>query len=415
MEIQVARLRDTLGILKPAVPRKPTLEILKNVLVKDGKLMATDLDSMVIIDTPEADESFLLPYKEVLEMIQYVPGHEYLKMHAKRGSLAISWSEGEASYPADDISAFPDIPAFEVKDEADIDGDTFIPTLKAALPYVSDEESRPVLSGVTVQFGRPIEVSAGDGFRMAHIILPLEFPAEYTTIIPAGAVTTLIHVMDKTPRVPTPGEAFVDIMLARRQLKVAFDGKRGLRVVFSPSVSVIVKLVEGSPPAWIKLIPKDEPVLKAQFFARELDTAVRRVRDVANQNKGIVRLQFEGEICTVSATADGREVSAKIPLLSVDGAPNRLALNVGYLTEYLSGKDSIITMAWTGKMAPASFQAPKSPRVLIMPMTAQWDKPLPGTQPEPEAATTPPEQPAPVTPEGTASKPKKQPGKKKKG
>jgi len=39
MEIRVATLREVLGILKPAVPRKPTLTILNNVLVKDGQLM----------------------------------------------------------------------------------------------------------------------------------------------------------------------------------------------------------------------------------------------------------------------------------------------------------------------------------------------------------------------------------------
>ena len=415
MEIQVARLRDTLGILKPAVPRKPTLQILKNVLVKDGQLMATDLDSMVVINVPEADESFLLPYQEIVEMIQYVPGHEYMAMHAERGKLTLSWSEGEATYPTQNLEEFPSIPDFEVKDEADIDGDTFIPSLKAALPYAAVGDTRPVLSGVTVQFGAPIEVSSGDGFRMAHIVLPLEFPAEYTTVIPASAVSTLVHVMDKTPRVPSPGEAFVDIMLAKRQLRVALDGKRGLRVVFSPSVTTIIKLVEGNPPAWLKLMPKDEPVLKVQFFARELETAVRRVRDVAQQSEGMVRLQFEGDTGTVSARADGREVSAKIPVLNIQGAPNRLALKVGYLTEYLSAKDGIITMSWTGNTTPVAFHASKSPTVLIMPMEAKWDEPTPSDQPEPEPAANPPEQPAEVAPEANTPEPRKQPRKKKKG
>ncbi|MBA7632189.1 hypothetical protein ES703_39732 [subsurface metagenome] len=415
MEIQVARLRDTLGILKPAVPRKPTLKILENALVKDGQLMATDLDSMVIINMPEADESFLLPYQEIVEMIQYVPGYEYMAMHVKRGKLTLSWSEGEATYPTQDIEEFPSIPAFEVMDEADIDGDTFIPTLKAALPYAATGSDRPVLNGVTVQFGAPIEVSAGDGFRMAHIVLPLEFPAEYTTIIPAGAVSTLVHVMDKTPRTPSLGEGFVDAMLARRQLRVALDSKRGLRVVFSPSVSTIIKLVDGNPPAWLKLIPKDEPILKAQFFARELDTAVRRVKDVAQQSSGLVRLQFDGDTGIVSARADGKEVSAKISVLNMQGAPNRLALSVGYLTEYLRGKDGIITMSWTGNTSPVSFQASKSPRVIIMPMEAKWDKPLPADQTEPEAATSSPEQPAEAEPEANTSKPQKRPRKKKQG
>ena len=399
MEIQVARLRETLGILKPAVPRNPSLEILKNVLVKDGQLMATNLDSMVIINMPEADQSFLLPYMEVVEMLSYVPGHEYLNIQAKRGKMTLSCSGSHATYPTKDLEEFPAIPEFEVKDEADVDGDTFIPALSAALPYVATGTDRPVLNGVTVQFGGPIEVSAGDGFRMAHIVLPLQFPAEYTTILPANAVSTLVHVMDKTPRTPPMGDALIPIVLAKRQLQVALDGKRGLRVGFSPTVSVIIKLVEGTPPAWLKLIPKDEPIFTAQLFARELETAVRRVRDVARQNSGIVRMEFNDNNATVSAKADSREVSANISVLASQGAPNRFALNVKYLIEYLKGKENIVSLAWTGGKAPVSLHHTKSPKVLIMPMEAKWDKDLLAAQTE--------------TPTEDGSKPKKQPKGKK--
>jgi len=414
MKIRVEQLRNALGILKPAVPRKTTLPILKNVLVKDGQLMATDLESMVIINMPEVVEPFLLPYAEVLKMLKYVPGYEKLQMHPEKGKLTLAWSDGEGSYPTGNVKNFPAIPDFKVKDEADVDGDTFIPALSSALPYVATEESRPVLTGVTVQFGRPIEISAGDGFRMAHIVLPFEFPAEYTTIIPAAAIETLIHVMAKTPRTPPKGENLTEILTAKRQLHVALDGKTGLRVGFSPSVSVIVKLIEGSPPAWLKLFPKDEPVLKAQFFSKELETAVRRVGDVASQNNGIVRLQFDDGACRVSAKADEREVAAKISVLDLVGAPNRIALNIGYLTEYLKDKDGIVTMLWTGGSAPASFQHSKSPKVLIMPMQAAWDDPPTPGQAESEVAAASPEAPAEAAPEANTTKPKKRRGKKTK-
>jgi len=414
MEIRVEQLRNALEILKPAVPRKTTLPILKNILVKDGQLMATTLESMVVIDMPEADESFLLPYAEVLKMLKYVPGYEKLQIHPESGKLTLSWSDGEGIYPAENIKGFPVIPELKIKDEADINGDAFIPALASALPYAATGNERPVLNGVTVQFGRPIEISAGDGFRMAHIVLPTEFPAEYTTVIPASAIETLIHVMAKTPRTPPQGQALVDIITAKRQVHVALDGKLGLIVGFTPTVKVIVKLIEGSPPAWLKLIPKDEPVLKAQLLARELETAVRRVGDVASKNSGIVRFQFQDGACRVSARADGREVSAKISVLDMQGAPNRLALNVGYLTEYLKDKDSIVTMTWTGGTAPVSFQHSKSPRVLIMPMKATWDDEEPPAQEEPEAAAASPEAPA-EAPETNPTKPKKRRGKKAKG
>jgi len=413
MEIQVAKLREVLGVLKPAVPRKTSLLILTNVLVKEGQIVATDMDSMILLNLPEADESFLLPYAEVLKMLQYVPGNEYLNMHAKRGKLTLTWSAGSATYPTQNIEEFPSIPEFEVKVEATLDGDTFMPALISALPYTATGTDRPVLNGVTVIFGEPIEVAAGDGFRMAHIVLPLRFPEEHVTVIPSGSVSTLMHVWEKTPRTPTKADALVPIVMAKRHIQVALDGKRGLKVTFGPTASVIVKLVEGNPPAWLKLIPKEEPVLQVQLFAREFEAAVRRVSNVAHQSSGIVRLQFNVDSATVSARADGREVTANISVLDAKGTPNRLALNVSYLTEYLSNKDGIVSMSWTGNTAPVAFQHSKSPKVLIMPMEAKWDDEQPAVQTKPEASVEAGEvTPTEVAPAPATSKPRKQRGKK---
>lgn len=419
MEIQVARLREVLGILKPAVPRRPTLTILSNVMVKEGQAIATDLDSMVILSLPEANEPFLFPYTDVLKMLQYVPGHEYLTMLAKRGKLTLSWSEGSATFPTSNIDEFPSIPDFEIKTEAAIDGDTFMPALQSVLPYTATGTERPVLNGVTVIFGGPIEVAAGDGFRMAHVVLPLQFPGNHITIIPSDAVSTLMHVWEKTPRTPPRADALMPIIMAKRQIQVALDGERGLRMVFGPTATVIVKLVEGNPPTWLKLIPKEEPILQVKLFAREFETAVRRVSNVANQGIGIVRLQFTDGAATVSAKHDGHSVSANIAVLDAEGTPNRVALNVGYLIDYLKNKDGIVSMAWTGGTAPVAFQHSKSPKVLIMPMEAVWDDKQPGVQTEPEAALKGPEEPSDATPTEVApvaepTKPRKRRGNKEK-
>lgn len=418
MKIKVARLRDTLDVLRPAVPRNPTLKVLSNVMVKDGKMSTTNLESFVTVTVPEADESFLFPFDEVDKMLKHVPGYEFLEMHAKRGKLLLAWPEGEATYPAGKTGDFPDVPEIEVKSEGDIDGDTFIPALSSALPYVARDEARPVLSGVTVQFGSPIEVAGGDGTRMAHIVLPLLFPGEHAAIIPAGAVSTLVHVMEKSPRHPPLGEALVPILLAKRLIHVALDGKKGLKIDFSSTISVMVKLVDGKPPEWLKVIPKDEPVLTANFFASEFDTAVRRVADVAQKGKNVVRFEFTDHGVLISARADGREISAKVSCFDLQGAPNRFALNLRYLTSYLKDKDSVVAISWVGGKAPVAFQHAKHPKVLIMPMEAEWDKEL-STEP-PAPASEPaaqeeqmPEKPAVDESIAVNAKPTRQRSKKK--
>ena len=72
---------------------------------------------------------------------------------------------------------FPLLPELTAKAEGLIDGDALIAAIQAALPYVATDTARPVLSGVTVVLGTPIEVAAGDGFRMSHQVLGAFLPA----------------------------------------------------------------------------------------------------------------------------------------------------------------------------------------------------------------------------------------------
>ncbi|MBA7518069.1 hypothetical protein ES705_10135 [subsurface metagenome] len=59
-----------------------------------------------------------------------------------------------------------------------------------------------------------------------------------------------------------------------------------------------------------------------------------------------------------------------------------------------------------------TFVYGKSPKVLIMPMEAQWDDKLPVSQTEPEAKAAAPVKAAEAAPEAKTPKPKKQRGKK---
>ncbi|NQT47435.1 MAG: hypothetical protein HQ578_00515, partial [Chloroflexi bacterium] len=268
MDIQVARFREMLALLKPAVPRKPTLEALSSILIKDGQAVATDLTTMVIVPMPEADGTFLLPFADVNKMLQYTQGGEILNITGKRGKVTLSWSEGKYTLPTGDVSTFPDVPAFEPTAEASLDTDTLIPAMASVLPYAATDEGRPVLAGVTLILGNPLEVSAGDGFRMAHKVLgELSFPEEKVTVLPSSSVSVLEFLWKKTPRTPPDSESLVPILMAKKHAMVGLDGKRGLRFQFGDLTTAIVKLVEGEPPAWLKLIPKDEPVLQVQVFS----------------------------------------------------------------------------------------------------------------------------------------------------
>lgn len=369
MEIQVSKFRETLELLKPAVARKSTIKSIEHILLKDGKAIATDLESFVVTAVPEVDLTTLVPFNDVAKVLKFTPGRELLTIKSTSSKLSLSWANGSATFPTEDPGNFPDIPEFVPETEGSINIDILIPALARVLPYAATDSQRAVLAGVTLILGDPVRVAAGDGYRMADQVLPLSFPKDNIVILPSSSVRVLKHLWEKTPRTPPQTEALVPALLAKKQVMVGYDGKLGLRFQFDQdTTTIIIKLVDGQPPDWLKLLPKGKPVLKVHLFAPELEVAVRRVAGVALDEKGVVRLAFKDDKATVSATSDGHKVESSFQIMEKAETPQKFGLNVNYLLGYLSGKEGLISITWTGGTSPVALQSKDGPRVIIMPM-----------------------------------------------
>jgi DNA polymerase III sliding clamp (beta) subunit (PCNA family) len=378
LEIKASKLKELMDLMKPVVPKKPTVKSVTCLSLGNGKAVATDLETMVVVDLPEANEPMLLPYAAIAEMLKYVPGREILRVEHSGKTVNLSWKDGNASYPTEDFGDFPVLPEMIARAEGLIDGDVLIKAMMAALLYVGADATRPVLSGITLVLGAPIEVAAGDGFRMSHQVLGLSFPLEEKVIIPARGVSIIEHVFTKTPRTPpSTAESMIKIVTAKRQLRLSLIGDNKLRMDFGTAASVIINLISGKPPEWLSLIPQGEPVLRSQIFAPQLEAAAKRVRDIAKNGTGAVRLEFVDGQVKVSAKASDQEISSTIDTIYTHGEPGRTALDQKYLLDYLNGKQGIIIFSKYTDVGPVVFEYQKSPRVLIMPMSVQWSDETP--------------------------------------
>ncbi len=377
MDIQVSKFREALGLFKPVVPRKSALAVLTNIMIKDGKAVATDMDTMVVVPLPEADINCLIPYAEAVKVLQYVPGDETLHVAAEKGMVTMSWSDGSAKFDAGakTVDDYPPVPEFAVDGEAMVGVDALIPAMEEVLVYASTDSSRPTLSGVGLVLGlEQTQVAAGDGFRMAHRVLSLNFPKEAVIIVPPGSVDILKLLWQKTPRtLPDGADSLIPIITAKKYASIALDAeKKGLRFTFGEAATAFVKLIQGSPPDFVKLIPTTEPQMVASVIGAELDRAVRRVRNIAKESSGIVRMVFNNDTATISARGNGHNAESSIKVMTVKGGANRVALNSKYLLDYLKGKEGIVTITITQEGAPVGFRYQKAPTVLIMPMHVEW-------------------------------------------
>ncbi len=371
MDIQVNKFREALGLLKTVVPRKPAMASLTSILVCNRQIMATDLETMVIVPVAEADITCLLPYMELVETLKYVDGGQFIHLEVNDKKVSLKWGDGSVTFDTDEVEDFPAIPDFEPVVEAPVDADTLIPTMFETLTYAATEDSRPVLRGVTLVLGDKLVVAAGDGFRMAYKELAIPFPKEETVIVPTGSVITLKALWEKTPRNPPPADSLVAILTAKKQATLGLNKKDGGRVAFGNYATVIFKRIEGSPPQFVQLIPKEPAKAVAVVLGSQLEVAVRRLAHTARRGDTGIRLSFtEGKV-TVTARSDGAETETLLDVLSFKGEPAKTSINPGYLLDYLSGKEGLVTISLRGAASPVVFQHRNSPAVVIMPMMAK--------------------------------------------
>jgi DNA polymerase III sliding clamp (beta) subunit (PCNA family) len=393
MEIKVSRLLEIMELLKPAVPKNPTTKVLSSIFMGDGQAIATDLDTAIIANVPEAKEPVLLPYARIAEVLKYVDGNDLISIDLKGRTLSLKWKTGKASYPTEDIGDFPTImpPDLAVKAEGMIDGDKLINAFNLALPYVSDDDKNTTLTGIWLMLGNSVEVVGGDGFRLSvQTLSGVSYPSEAKVIIRGASVGIINHVFSKTPRTP-PGNAqsVSQLITAKRNLRVSLMGESKLRMDFGISASVVANLIDGKIPNYNQMVPSGEPILKSDLSAPHFEAAVQRVKKVAKAGNGIVRLEFANGQLNVSASHEDDEIFCTIDVIHTQGEPSSIALNEKYLLEYLKGKDGIITFTRYTEQGPVTFEYGKTPKVLIMPMFVEVKK----SEPEP-AAETPSEEKA---------------------
>ncbi len=370
MQLKVNRLREVLELLGPVVPKRPTMKVLSNVLIADGRAVANNLETTVAIDFPEAQEGYILPYTPILALLKRIPGYDTLSIESSGKTVELTWPGGKAAYETEtqETSEYPPFPKVDAEAEGTVDGETLVPALVSAALYCATETTRPVLNGVTVELGETTVTAAGDGFRMAYQTYPIAFPSQATVIIPSRSVDIMEDLWRKTPRIAQPSSSLIGALTARRQMDLAVNKIR-LQACFGP-VRMVVQLIQGTSPNFRQLIPEDPPI-KVKMLAPEFERAVQRVLEVAADGSGIVRLVWSGWTMVVSAGSDVSKAETAVPV-TIEGDNGRVAVNTRYLLAYLRGKEGMVTMGLSHGTGPVMFRHGSSPLVLVMPMNVQW-------------------------------------------
>lgn len=363
MKVTVARkaLHEGLQLVTRVVSGHTSLPVLNNVLLEPHsgglKLAGTNLELALEVQVPAAGEGdpFTVPAKTLAEIVGALPEAD-VELSAEKDTLIVTCRKSVYRITGLGAEDFPPLPEVRGAVKLTLPQATAKSILRRTVLAASDDETRPVLTGVYLSVsGGQLRAVATDTHRMAVHTAPVESDGETAVIVPAKAVAELGRVL--------VGDEPLTVLADQNQ--IMFRTERA---------TIVSRLIEGQYPKWERVVPK-KTLIKLSFVTDELTSALRRARIVARDAgaKDRVVLSTSGE--NVVVTAEGPSGSASEEVWSArEGDDISIAFNVAYLLDALSVMDcSEVALELTDPLAPAVMRPGGGDGyfMLLMPMQVQ--------------------------------------------
>lgn len=249
MHIVVARdsLVTALGSVARATKSNSPMPVLSGVLIRGAEngldLTATDLDLTIQahVEAQVTDPaSIVLPARYLLDIVRRLPGQE-VEIEVQDTKAVVRSGSSWFSLNGASIRAFPEIPGVQGATVV-LPAEALRDLLRRTAFAVATDESRPILTGVHLWGdGDTLRATATDGFRVAVASRAgVSLGKAVSVVVPGRVLTEVERVL--------PAEGDVTMVLS--ETAVAFE--------VGP-VRVIGRLLDGSYPDILSLLPQDYP------------------------------------------------------------------------------------------------------------------------------------------------------------
>lgn len=365
-------LNKGLNIINRFIVSKSQLPILNNVLIKTDqgriKLSATNLEigiNLWLGGKIEEEGEVCIPAKILTEYISSLPPQK-INLSTNKNILNINSDSYQANFISLPTSEFPIIPTLNKKPKIILT----TKELSLAIPQVafasSQDESRPVLTGVLIQIKKDsLTLAATDGYRLS--------------IKKIKDLKGLEKITEKQKELLIPARALIEV----EKIINEDDGKSQLgltitpennQVIFStPEAEIISRLIEGKLPDFRKIIPEKNST-KTIIETESLFQAIRAAAIFARESANIVK--FDIKDSKIEIRANSPQIGEnKIQLnIKQEGEGGKIAFNYRYLLDFLNTVNSeLVTFEMNDSLSPGVFKPTNDSSYLhiIMPIRIQ--------------------------------------------
>lgn len=359
MKLQVTQenLAKALNTVGRVANSRGTLPILANVLLKtvDNRLSiaATNLDIAIThyIGSKVAKEGAItVPARLMQDFVSSLPGG-VIELKLEDNKLHISTDKYQSTINGITAEDFPVMPAITEGKNWQIDGKILKSGLQQVVVAASNDEARPVLTGIYVHTHEGnLYLAATDSYRLAQKRL-LTMKDDTSLLIPASAMQDLLRILSDR-------EEAVDVTHDDQQVLFRVG-----------DVELVARLIDGNYPDYRKLIPSSF-VTSATLKRSELSNITKVSSLFARESAGSVTINVEADQVSIRSIASqlGENTSSATADVKGEGS---ITLNSRYLLDGLSvmtGEN--VTFAFNGKLEACVLRDPKNDDYLhlIMPL-----------------------------------------------
>ncbi|MDT6979426.1 DNA polymerase III subunit beta [Levilactobacillus zymae] len=338
-----------------AISSKTTIPILTGlkIVASDAGLVLTgsnadiSIETLIRADDPdngltiEDNGSIVLTAHFFSEIVKRLP-EKTMTVTVKNG-FQTEITSGSAAFNINgqDANNYPHLPEVDAEDSVVLSGAVFKELISQTVIAVSNQESRPILTGVHfVLNDNQFLAVATDSHRLSQrqIELPTPTNANFDVIIPGKSLTELSRMI---------GDEDDDVKMQFSENQVLF---------LLGDTSFYSRLLEGNYPDTSRLIPKTASTT-VEIEAPELLAAVERASLLSHESRNnVVKLTLKPEtkeVTIFSNSPDVGNVEEELTPKDMDGADLEISFNPDYMKDALrSFGQTAIRVAFTSPLRP---------------------------------------------------------------
>jgi DNA polymerase-3 subunit beta len=262
--IKAHALLTILKFIGGIIPKNPAVVVLENFLFHNGRVTAFNLQTQITYNTGVAFGTFVVPAKELIKVLSNIPKTSEIYFtpdtDTRKVEIFIADSNKKFKFQGEDPENFPRMPI--CKTSAGTLTHTDIEKIKSVLPFVSDDDSRPAMTGINING----EIAATDGHRMKWVKSSGKTKKDFGFILPAGVAKLLKEENYQLNTGESNGTKYIEL--------------------YTDTYSITTKPIDERYPDYQNAIPKENPIsvnIEKKDFLESLNLALLAANKTTHQ------------------------------------------------------------------------------------------------------------------------------------